>query len=541
MLHSYPTNRQSISKFSCRLGGMVRAYVMLLAFLVVSVAIVHANQQIEIPVLFGDNMVLQRGKANPVWGWFTPGGAVKVSIERDTHEAQADKDGRWEVILKSRDAGGPFTLTIQAGEESKILSNIMFGEVWLCSGQSNMNMPLSNSESGEEAVKNANHPNIRIIKVPRKPVQELQKDFPFPAKWGVCSPETVPDMSALAYYFAKDISENLNVPVGIIQIAAGGSSIEAWIERKILDADERFEPLMSKWRETESHSWDAEAEAAKYQSELSEWEAAKIAAERDGKAVPRRPSAPVNPLESRGRPGNFYGGMLSPAVGYGIRGVLWYQGESNAGREAEYALLFPTLIKSWREAWKDPNLPFFWVQLASFGPVMPVNDGSWAGIREAQGKTLTLPNTGQVVTTDLGDAKNIHPLRKKEVGDRLAQLVLAEVYQARKPDIAPFYENHKFADGKAIIQIGPDDAIVEIKPTNDYTGFVIAGEDKVFRPAKIRIIKTGVIEVSSDKVAAPVAVRYSWADNPPFSVFSSSGLPLAPFRTDSWDHTTFQD
>ena len=491
------------------------------------------------PVLFGDNMVLQSGQSNPVWGWFTPGGAVKVHINGETHDALASESGRWEVKLNSRDAGGPFTLSIRAGDESKTISNVMFGEVWLCSGQSNMNMPLPNTETGEEAARIASHPRIRFIKVPRRPSQEPQKDFPFPAKWEACSPETAASMSGLAYYFAKNISANLDVPVGIIQVAAGGSAIEAWIERKILNADGRFAPMMSKWLEVESDKWDAEAESAKYQAELSEWNAAVKAIESSGKAPPRRPSAPVNPLESRGRPGNFYGGMLSPAVGYGIRGVLWYQGESNAGREAEYALLFPALITSWRDAWKNPGLPFFWVQLASYGPMKPVQDGSWAGIREAQAAALSLPHTGQVITTDLGDANDIHPPKKKEVADRLANLILDKVYRKAEPAIAPTYKSHEFAEGKAIIQLEPDGAELELRPTNEFTGFVIAGEDKVFRPARVRSVKQGVLEVWSDAVASPVAVRYAWADNPPFSVFSSSGLPLAPFRTDSWNKTTF--
>lgn len=542
MIHADPKTKQSTSKAHSRLGRISRVAALLLACWIASSAnLGAADEKLEMPVIFGDNMVFQRDQANPVWGWFTPGAKVAVNLDGETHEAAAGEDGRWEVTLKPREAGGPFTLSVEAGDESKTISNVMFGEVWLCSGQSNMNMPLLNTEAGEEAVKGAEDPRIRIIKVPRRPNQELQKDFPFPAKWEVCTPETAANLSGLAYYFAKNLSGKLDVPIGIIQVAAGGSAIEAWIERKVMDADPRFEPIMSEWREVESKDWNAEVEDAKYQAELVEWEAAVKAAEGSENAPPRRPSAPVNPLESRGRPGNFFGGMLSPAIGFGIRGILWYQGESNAGREAEYADLFPVLINSWREAWDNPKLPFFWVQLASFGPMKPVHDGSWAGIREAQSAALSLPHTGQVVTTDLGDADDIHPRRKKEVGDRLAMLALEKVYEAGEPVVAPTYKSHEFVDGKAIVQLEPAGAELELRATGEFTGFVIAGDDRVFRPAQVREVEQGVIEVWSEDVPNPVAVRYSWADNPPISVFSSSGWPLAPFRTDSWDQTTFQN
>ena len=491
--------------------------------------IVSLSAKVSTPSIFGDHMVLQRNHDNPVWGWADAGEKVTVSIGGQAHTTKADRDGDWSVTLDPLPAGGPHRLTIK-GKNTINYDDVLVGEVWICSGQSNMAWPVQNSYDGDLVALTANHAGIRLISVPQVGTQEPQKDFN--AEWAHAAPDTVKDFSAVGYRFGLQLHQALGVPVGLIDNAWGGSAAEAWIRRDVLRKDKRYSELLGRWKETEA-TYDHAKAVADYEAKIAKWE-------KDGKQG-TRPRAPRNPLVGQHRPANIYNGVLKPTIGYGIKGAIWYQGEANAGRAYQYRHLFPLMIQHWRDEWGQGDFPFYYVQLADFRDrVSEPQEADWPELREAQTMTMDkLRHTGQAVIIDVGEGRDIHPRDKHTVANRLARWALARDYGIDVPHRSPRYKSMKVNDSKITVDFDHVGASgLYTFDTREPVGFSIAGKDQKFFWASARIVDKDTIEVWSDSVENPVAVRYAWANNPDCNVFSREGLPATPFRTDDWPGVT---
>jgi len=504
------------------------------AALVGAVAPVHAD--VKLPSLFTPHMVLQRDLANSIWGTAAPGEKVTVKIGDQVQTATAGDDGKWQVKLSPLKVGGPHTLTIE-GKNKITLDDVLIGEVWVCSGQSNMQWSVAQANDPDLEIKTAKYPKIRLITVPNVASQEPLDNFQ--GEWKVCSPETVGDFSAVGYFFGRQLNETLDIPIGLIDNSWGGSACESWIKRSLLTEDKLYSDLMARWVEIETtynkEKADADHKLAmeKHQVELAE-------ARKAGKPLPRAPQHPGSRLSGNQRPANLYNGCLKPVLGYGIRGAIWYQGESNASRAYQYREMFPLMIKSWRDEWAQGEFPFYWVQLADFQDEKsePV-DSAWAELREAQTLTMgKLKNTGEAVIIDLGESNDIHPRNKQDVAKRLARWALAKDYGIQVPHQAPTYKSMEKDGGKIVLSFDHVGSGLKNHDFRDVRGFAIAGEDKKFVWAKATITPDNKVVVSNPDVKEPVAVRYAWADNPIANVRSRDGLPLAPFRTDDWKGIT---
>ncbi|MEM6690303.1 MAG: sialate O-acetylesterase [Planctomycetota bacterium] len=488
-----------------------------------------AAAEIKVSPVFGDSMVLQRDQPIHVWGWVESGASVTVSMDDRSISTEANDEGRFDVSLPSMSAGGPHSLTISSGKESKTFADVLIGEVWVCSGQSNMQWRVANSNHADVEIASANYPNLRLIAVPNVAAREPANDFN--GSWEACTPDSVQGFSAVGYFFGRTIHQTLGVPVGLINNAWGGSAAEAWVpEETLAEAPEMYDPLLERWEKL-STNYDFEAELAKYEERRQKW----VANGKKG-ASPRRPR---NQLTGNHRPGNLYYGVLNPIIGYSIRGTIWYQGESNSSRAFQYRDLFPRMITKWRSDWNQGDFPFYWVQLADFRvEVEEPGMSDWAELREAQTMALSLPNTGQAVIVDAGEGKDIHPTDKQTVAMRLARLALTKDYGYKFASESPRLKEVRFEDGKALIDFELVGAGLETFDVQETLGFTIAGDDQVFYNADGKIIDSDTIQVQSTSVEQPVAVRYGWADNPIVNVQSKEGLPLTPFRTDTWPGKT---
>lgn len=487
--------------------------------------------------MFGDHMVLQQGIRNKVWGKAEPGEAVTVTLGSQVKSVAAGQDGSWEVLLDPvNEYGGPHTLTVK-GKNTVTFSDVMIGEVWVCAGQSNMQWSVNQSRDADIEKAAAKFPAIRIISVPQVGTQETQWNFN--GKWKTCSPESVGDFSAVGYFFGRQLHQTLGVPIGLINNAWGGSAAEAWVRRDKLAAHGPLKALNERWVKFEEG-------AAGYEKAMTDWKESAAKAKAEGKPVPQQPANPEGMMKGNSRPGNIHAGVLAPTIGYGIRGAIWYQGETNASRAYQYRELFPFMIRSWREEWGVGDFPFYWVQLADFMAEKPEPaESAWAELREAQTMTMkALPNTGEAVIIDLGEGKDIHPTNKQDVGKRLARWALVETYKT--PGIvcrSPLYKSMEKQGNKIVLSFDYVKSNKDWRPfdVNVPIGFTIAGADKKFVAAKATILADGRIEVVSDAVADPVAVRYAWADNPICNMYSSAGLPLTPFRTDDFPGVTINN
>jgi len=640
----------------------------------------HPAKKVLLNPLFTDNMVLQQNQEIPVWGKSEPGGEVIVVFNGEKKKGVADDNGNWKVELSPVPAGGPYELIITGADEHKI-KNVMVGEVWICSGQSNMEMPVSakwgHVNNHREEVANANYPNIRLLKVDKVTANRPQDNFECDG-WKECSPETIPEFSAVGYFFGRELYKELNVPIGLIETSWGGTIVEAWTSGKTLKQFPEFESLV-KAIESDNKSDEEKAIEAKKKLEewpdkieqilkesgtfdhgyqnadynMTDWKTMGLPTtweEKDimvdgvvwfsktvtipeswkgedltlslgkindyditwfnGKRVGRGTDVgelrlykipadivkksenrivvevldignvgglygpvkrmkilsdkgsislvgkwkykidpikinvsklPEKPDQNSGvnRPTVLYNAMIHPLLPYGIRGAIWYQGESNAGRAYQYRKLFSAMIKDWREAWGQGNFPFYFVQLANFMKVKPQpEDDAWAELREAQTMALKLPNTGMAVTIDIGEAKDIHPKNKQEVGRRLALNALAKTYGKDIPYSGPMYESMKIEGNKVRMHFTNADGGLKIKGGKQLKGFAIAGADKKFVWAKAKIDGNDVI-VWNSKIKNPVAVRYAWAANPVCNLYNGAGLPASPFRTDDWKGITY--
>lgn len=619
------------------------------------------NAKVTLPQFFNNNMVLQRSKPIPIWGTANPNEKISIRFHKQSAVITADTQGKWLVKLKAENAGGPYTLTIN-GENTIEFKNILVGDVWLCSGQSNMEWVVGLSNNFEVEKASANTPNIRHIKILKEISFEPQSDVK-ETKWDVCSPETVGNFTAVGYFFAKKMYEETHVPVGLINSSWGGTNIETWISRGAFENSDEFKEMIASM--PKNGTSEIKAQKAKaienlqrmpmenfnateflnvnfndnnlpsiYQPtlwenqiignldgvvwlrktiQLSAQEAAqsailslsmiddedityvngiKIGTEKifdtfrkytlpagilkEGKNV-----IVIKVTDTGGGGGLFgkkedvqlilgqnsislagdwkflvekiifgsdvnsypsvaYNAMIAPLEPFGLKGVLWYQGESNADRAYQYRTAFPLLINDWRNKFENKKLPFYYVNLATYTTNGNSNDGDgWCEVREAQALTLKLPNTGMVVTTDIGNPKDIHPRNKQDVGKRLANVALYNLFGKKIIVNGPTFKSFEVKNDKAIVtfsNIGT--GLTTKEASKEVFGFEVAGKDQIFYPAKA-IIKNNQVEIQCDNVNEPLAVRFGWlADDSKCNLFNSVNLPAVPFRTDDWKTVT---
>jgi sialate O-acetylesterase len=441
--------------------------------------------------LFQDHAVLQSDKPVPVWGWAAPGEHVSVAFAGQVVGSTADADGRWIAVLGPLAANATGADLVVAGQATVALHDVVVGEVWLCSGQSNMEFPVDDGprrqvDAAPEEVAAAQYPLIRQFKVARQvsaaPTQTAQGD------WRVCSPESVRLFTAVGYFFARDLYIRIKVPIGIINSTCSGSPLESWMSPVALGALQA--------------------------------------------PVDTHPAGGTALGINAATPASLFNGMIHPLLPYAIRGALWYQGESDVGRASEYALRFPAMISAWRAHFGQGDFPFFWVQLANFARPGKDSGQQWAFLREAQAKALSLPETGQAIAIDIGEPGNLQPRNKQEVGRRLALLAKAKVYSIPVDYSGPAFSRIAIegASVRVHFTFAGDGLTASGKPLQS---FEAAGADHVFHPAWA-VIQGDTVLVESAEVRQPVAVRYAWRDAPEANLYNGAGLPAAPFRSDGW-------
>jgi sialate O-acetylesterase len=473
----------------------------------------ETRQALKLPSLFADGMVLQGDLACPVWGWAGAGEEITVSIAGQKKTAKAADDGKWSLKLDPMKAGGPHELSV-AGRTTLAVKDVLVGEVWVCSGQSNMEWSVNSSANAAEEKASATWPKIRMFTVPRKPMETPQAECG--GSWKQALPENVGQFSAVGYFFGRELHKALDVPVGLIHTSWGGTPAEVWTSRRAFEANEVLKPI--------SDAWPARQQA--YEGALAKHKEAAEKARAEGKPAPKAPGKPWQPSV-------LYNGMIAPLIPYGIRGAIWYQGESNASQAKLYQTLFPAMIRNWRDDWGQGEFPFGFVQLANFQKrhEQPT-ESAWAELREAQLKTLALKNTGQAVIIDIGDAADIHPKNKQDVGKRLALWAQAQVYGKDVVYSGPVFKAMKVEGAAARLSFDHVGGGLVAKGEK-LVGFAVAGEDRKFVWADAKIEGAEIV-VSSPEVAKPVAVRYAWADNPACNLYNQEGIPATPFRTDDW-------
>lgn len=481
--------------------------------------------EVRLPSLIADHMVLQRDVPVRIYGWAEPAEAVTVRLAGHSGSATADASGRWEVWLRPMPAGGPYELTIE-GRNRLTLRDVMLGEVWVASGQSNMEWPLERSRDAEKEAAAANYPNIRLFKVAHKvadhPVEDVE------GAWQQCTPESVRSFSAVAYFFARHLHQRLGVAVGVIQSSWGGTPAEAWTSRATLVSEPTLQGFLAEWDRVLAN-WPETKR--RYEQSLKRWEERAAEAKREGRQPPARPGQPLGPGHPH-TPAGLFNGMIAPLTPYNIRGAIWYQGESNAGKGHGYLYrqLFEAMIRDWRQAWGQGAFPFLFVQLANYAKA-PTN-GHWPLVQEAQLKTLEMRDTGMAVIIDIGEAEDIHPKNKQDVGLRLALAARALVYGEKLVYSGPVFRQATREGNRLRLWFDHVGGGLRARE-GGLKGFIVAGADRVFHPAEAQIDGQTIL-VSSPQVSEPVAVRYAWANNPEATLFNAEGLPASPFRSDDW-------
>jgi sialate O-acetylesterase len=487
------------------------------------VALSAAQADVRLPGFFSSNMALQQKKPVPIWGWADDGEKVKVEINGKSVEAEA-QNGKWKATLPELTAGGPYTMKV-SGKNSLELTNVVVGEVWLASGQSNMEFPLRASFEAQKDIDSSANDDIRLFTVPKtksdKPLDDVK------GSWQVCSKESVPNFSAVGYYFGRDLQKALHVPVGIVHTSWGGSPAEVWMSNETLAANKIYKSEIL-------DPYEAQAKKA------ADWDQEAAELKKAGKEViSKRPGLGWKPSE-------LYNGMIAPLVPMAIQGAIWYQGESNAGKAWQYRMLFADMISNWRFDFGQGDFSFLEVQLAPWDKGRrremsviasePV-ESDWAELREAQTiATQILPKVGMAIITDVGDKDDIHPTKKQPVGSRLALLARQITYGERVAGKSPAYRSLDIKGSEAVVTFVNAPGGLKIQG-DKLTGFAIAGADRKFYWADAKIERNRVI-LTSDKVPNPVAVRYGWADYPVVNLFSQAGLPASPFRTDAFPMVT---
>jgi sialate O-acetylesterase len=517
-------------------------------------AAADVRAEVVLAPLFTDQAVLQRDKPVPIWGTGAKGEKVTVSFAGQQRTATAGNDGRWIVILDPLPASTTGADLVVAGSNTITLRDVLVGEVWLCSGQSNMEWPVTRAANAAAEIAAANFPLIRHVRI-EPTVAATPADTVKTGGWQPAKPETAGAFTAVGYFFARDLHQKLGVPVGLIQSSWGGTPIESWLSPAALAGNPAFAVIAERWREdvaaypSRKTEYDAafaawtRAEAEAKLSAATPAPAAKTSrggARRDPAAVHQEwlrrnppPQVPRGPGDPR-MPAGLFNGMINPLLPAALRGILWYQGESNAPRAAEYHALFTALITAWRAHFAQGDVPFYWVNLAGYAvPDDQFEKGrTFAFLREAQTKALALPETGQAIAIDLGEARTIHPANKQEVGRRLALLARNRDYDIVSDDTGPTF-----------VSATREGAALRVRFTHATGGLVahekpvqsleLAGADRVFRPATGRIERDTLL-VSSPQVREPVAVRYAFTNFPEANLYNGAGLPAVPFRSDEW-------
>ncbi len=468
------------------LRKLISAATILLPLATSACFVQDTQAALEVASVFGDNMVLQRDKDLPIWGTAEPGTNVTVELADHSTTATAGEDGRWIARLKPISAGGPHNLHVN-GDGSAVVKNVLVGEVWICSGQSNMEWALKNANNADMEIAAADDAQLRLLHVARK--RSDQPVSTFEGSWKICTPQTVPNFSAVAYFFGRHLREHLDVPVGLVESAWGGTPAEHWTSPASFEAD----PTLL---ETSSHTHAQQV------------------------------------MQQRS---SLYNGMIAPLVPMALRGVIWYQGESNVPMAAHYQQLFSAMIRGWRTAWQQDDLAFLYVQLApwNYGGINGWPRNGCPLVREAQLKTLDLPHTGMAVTMDIGNVADIHPRNKQDVGKRLGLAARAVAYGEDCVYSGPIYKSMEISEDKAVVHFNHTDGGLTAVDGPLRT-FEIAAEPGKFVPAMAEIDGDTVI-VHSNEITNPIAVRFAWKDDALPNLFNAAHLPASPFRTDDWE------
>ncbi|MES2456933.1 MAG: sialate O-acetylesterase [Bacteroidota bacterium] len=458
--------------------------------------------KVVLPSVFSDNMVFQQKTKAAIWGKADAGKPVKVttSWNNKSTSANADASGNFKILVATPSFGGPYTVTISDGEELT-LKNVLIGDVWVCSGQSNMEQPLAGwgkVNNYEQEIKDANYPKIRLLQAlhitSNKPLDDAKVTN---GGWTECNSKYVAEFSAVAYFFAREVTKKTGIPIGLIHTSWGGTIAEAWTSAETLNTLPDFVSAVEKIK-----------------------------------------AAPDSDDKNPNRTTVLYNAMIHPYIQFPIKGAIWYQGESNAGRANQYRTLFPAMIKDWRTKWGVGDFPFYFVQLANFmAPTAEPVSSEWAELRDAQKQTLGLKNTGMAVIIDAGEEKDIHPKNKQDVGIRLAYAALAKTYGQKIPFSGPVFKSQQISGNTVKLSFNSTDGGLKVKNGTELKGFQVAGADQKFYWAKASIQGNQVV-LSSDQVTNPVAVRYGWANNPPSTLYNGADLPASPFKTDSWADVT---
>ena len=512
-----PLHQRLNFRFRSRRGALIVA--LLIGWLVTPAM---AQAPLRLPAIFSDHLVLQREKPIPVWGSGEPEATVTVELLTHKVETRIDDEGKWQIALPPLPAGGPHALTVSTPGDTLRLQDVYLGEVWLCAGQSNMEWPLAQSTTAEETIADANQPLIRLYHLKKKhdtyssPYTEEEMEqfgagnFFERGRWEVSSPATAAPFSAVAYFFGRELYDSLQVPIGLIQVAVGGSPAQSWIGAEALAAHPQLAHLVdedSSWLESRIiHPWLAERARQNWAGR-----------EETGEKLPGHPFAPTY----------LYGSAIEPLAPYGIRGAIWYQGESNGTHPASYPALQNTLIESWRARFGQGDFPFYFVQLPR------ISDRSrWPEFRAAQAESLQLPNTGMVVTIDQGHPTDVHPRQKQVIGERLADMALAETYDRNIPSTSPTLRSYKWQPTKHTITVTLDSAISGVPDRALFTlrGYTQQGQQEtVITPASISINENTIV-LTYPEDFQPVTVKYAWLPYPKNIIKNYTGLPLAPFK-----------
>ena len=496
--------------------------------LILGLAAQGALADVTLPALLSDHMVLQAKERVLVWGWAQSQEEVFVEIDGQRLARLTDGKGQWRVRLKPMEVGRHLSMIVR-GANQIVVNDVLTGEVWLGAGQSNMELPVTKAKNFQQEQAAAEFPQIRMFTVGKRAGTNALEDVT--GHWEVCTSNTIGNFSAALYFFGREIHQRLGVPVGLINSSWGGTPIQPWMPLGALQAYPGYAALLER-KQAEIASWPAREK--QLQAALRAWEIAASEAKAAGKAGPPKPWNPGPPDSGQYMPGQLYNAMIHPLLHYRIRGAIWYQGEANAGGgragAADYTDLQSRMIAGWRADWGIGHFPFFFVQLPNWENDSDRSQASWAFFREGQANVLKAANTGMAVTIDIGEADNIHPRNKQEVGRRLALLALSNVYRQRVVCQGPQFWRYELSGAKVRIRFRHADGGL-MAHGGALKGFAVAGDDKSWHPAYAGIDGEAVL-VSSPDVPQPVAVRYAWGNNPEGNLYNGAGLPACPFRTD---------
>lgn len=497
--------------------------------------------ELSVPHFFSDHMVLQRERAAAIWGWADAGAEVTVSFKGRSAKARADADGRWKTQIETgaADAAGA-VVAISSGQKTIQIKDVLVGEVWFASGQSNMYYTMNRSPEYAGLIAESKHPALRMFNAPLVTAAENQEDIE--GVWETSTPQTVPGFSAVAFFFARKLHLELGVPVGVIKSAWGGKPVETFTSREALNTLPGTKAMVEALLKEDAGYDEAKSKAA-YETKLTQWKATIAAAKgksaEERKRLPKKPDVPKRPLLTEGKPGVLFASMIHPFAGYTMRGAIWYQGEGNAKPGAvRYDQTLPLMINDWRTRWND-EFSFYHVQLANFRApsTAPGTPDPWPLVQDGMRRVLdTTPKTGMAIINDVGEADDIHPKNKKDPGERLARWALAKDYGKELIWSGPLFKTAEMKQGAVHIRFEHCGDGLKSRDGGPLKRFEIAGPDKVWHWANAKIEGTDSVIVSSPEVKEPAAVRYAWASNPEgANLVNSDGLPASVFRTDDWD------